>query len=92
MGLFEEIFGMVGGLLSRPMTEEQLKLQNAAQQNALQQFDPAGAVLMQSLQMLMAMHPYLTPEERDQIIALAHSVAGRLGMQQALPPQRNPEV
>lgn len=91
--MFDWLFGPpVYGSLTAPMTEEQRKLQNAAQQNALQQFDPAGALLLQNLQVLTAMRPYLTTEEHDQINALTRNVVARLGVQQALPPQRNPEV
>jgi hypothetical protein len=79
----ENLFG--GGSLQPPPTEDQLKAQREMEAHALRQFDPERALLLANLQALMGLHPYLTPQERDQINALAQSVVGRLGMQQALP-------
>lgn len=87
MGLFDELFGL-GGALQPPLTEDQLKAQREMEAHALQQFNPERAALLADLNMLIALHPYLTPEERGQIKSLAQSVVGRLGMQ--LPAAEGP--
>ena len=82
MGLFDEIFGPFGGAL----TAEQLK----AQADAMQQFDPEGALLLKNLEVLMSFRNHVTPEERDQINALVQSLIRRLEMMQA--PQQGTAI